>query len=166
MDDSSPPSRKSKNKMPRVEVKKENVENKCEVSEEYMEHLEEEDLNDDLSDSQKQYVGVKKEVKTEAKDEDFCQGEGIAGRDPRIDQRIHMMYDQETLKVNMSESESESDSSGESTDEDYERLILECPDLMASVEAERKEKEREKTHGKAIEERSTIRTDIISDGME
>merc|ERR1712112_620360 len=91
--------------------------------------------------SQKQYVGVKKEVKTEEKGENFCQGEGITGRDPRIDQRIHMMYDQDTLKADVSESESESDSIGESTDEDYERLILECPDLTASVKAERKEKE-------------------------
>ena len=58
------------------------------------------------------------------------------------------MYDQETLKAvseGESECESDSDSSGESTDEDYERLILECPDLMASVEVERKEKEREDT---------------------
>merc|ERR1712112_587843 len=118
--------------------------------------------------SQKQYVGVKKEVKTEEKGENFCQGEGIAGRDPRIDQRIHMMYDQDTLKADESESESEneseSDSSGESTDEDYERLIIESPNLMALVETERREKERAKTHGKTIEERSTVRTNIISDG--
>merc|ERR1712112_510197 len=110
--------------------------------------------------SQKQYVGVKKEVKTEEKGENFCQGEGIAGRDPRIDQRIHMMYDQDTLKAD----ESESDSSGESTDEDYERLIIESPNLMALVETERRERERAKTHGKTIEERSTVRTNIISDG--
>ena len=145
------------------------MENRYEVSEEYMQHLEEEDQKKDLSDrpdrsrimisyngqdgcylselpdSQKQYVGVKKEVKTEEKGENFCQGEGIAGRDPRIDQRIHMMYDQDTLKADVSESESESDSSGESTDEDYERLILECPDLMASVEAERRERKSKDT---------------------
>ena len=66
------------------------------------------------------------------------------GNDPRIhmmfDPRIHMVRNQEESSGD--DSDSSDDSSGESTDGDYERLILECPDLMASVEAERKEKER------------------------
>ena len=101
-------------------------------------------------DDGKQHIAVKEEVD-----------------DPRIhimfDPRIHLERSQEESSAD--ESDSSNDSSGESTDGDYERLILECPDLTASVESERKEKERRHME-KTNEEKGTIRTDIISDGME
>ena len=87
-------------------------------------------------------MGVKKEIKTEKESENFRQGEGTAGKDPRKDQRIHTMYDKEALKVDASDSESESDSSEISPSEDYEESIREFPEIMKVVEEERKEKER------------------------
>ena len=53
-----------------------------------------------------------------------------------------MMYGQETLKAEASESESESDSSEVSSGEDHEELIREFPEIMKEVEEVREEKER------------------------